>query len=210
MSLQQYDNVQTGALETQSLFLRPFRVENHRGDRFSIQLQNNREVLTAPFEISDGVIIAPGDYSFSGYAIDLDAAGERTFAPTISIGKGDFYDGTRTEVEIGVDWRPNSRWFVGTSYEYNDIVLPSGAFTTRLVQLRANLAFNVRWSWVNLIQYDNISDTVGVNSRLRWNPRAGEDLYIVWNQQSYSPTSFAHLSSLRSSFSIKYSRTLRF
>ncbi|MFL2546002.1 MAG: sugar-binding protein [Candidatus Rariloculaceae bacterium] len=210
VSLQQYDNVQTGALETQSLFLRPFRVENHRGDRFSIQLQNNREVLTAPFEISDGVIIAPGDYSFSGYAIDLDAAGERTFAPTISIGKGDFYDGTRTEVEIGVDWRPNSRWFVGTSYEYNDIVLPSGAFTTRLVQLRANLAFNVRWSWVNLIQYDNISDTVGVNSRLRWNPRAGEDLYIVWNQQSYSPTSFAHLSSLRSSFSIKYSRTLRF
>jgi hypothetical protein len=210
VSLQQYNNAQTGALETQSVFLRPFRVENHRGDRFSIQLQNNREVLTEPFEISDGVVIAPGDYEFASYAIDLDGAGERTVAPKISVGEGDFYDGTRIEAEIGVDWRPNSRWFVGASYEYNDIELPSGQFTTRLIQLRANLAFNVRWSWVNLIQYDNISDTVGVNSRLRWNPRAGEDLYIVWNQQSYSPTAFAHLSTQKSTFSIKYSRTFRF
>jgi len=109
-----------------------------------------------------------------------------------------------------VDWRPNSRWFVGASYEYNDIELPTGDFVTRLIQLRANLAFNVRWSWVNLVQYDNVSDTVGINSRLRWNPRAGENLYIVWNQESDSPTAFAHLESRLSTLSVKYSRTFRF
>jgi hypothetical protein len=26
-------------------------------------------------------------------------------------------------------------------------------------------------SWVNLIQYDNLSGSAGINSRLRWNPR---------------------------------------
>jgi hypothetical protein len=197
-------------LETQHLFLRPFRFETHRGDRYSIQFQSTRDVLTEPFEISDGIIIAPGDYSYSAYTIDLDAAGERTVAPKISAGQGDFYDGTKIELEVGVDWRPNSRWFLGASYEYNDIELPSGNLTTRLIQLRADLAFNVRWSWVNLIQYDNVSDTVGINSRLHWNPRAGEDLYIVWNQQSYSPSVFAHLKSQQSAFSIKYSRTFRF
>ena len=209
-SLQQHDHAVTGELETQHLFLRPFRFETHRGDRYSIQFQSTRDVLTEPFEISDGIIIAPGDYSYSAYTIDLDAAGERTVAPKISAGQGDFYDGTKIELEVGVDWRPNSRWFLGASYEYNDIELPSGNLTTRLIQLRADLAFNVRWSWVNLIQYDNVSDTVGINSRLHWNPRAGEDLYIVWNQQSYSPSVFAHLKSQQSAFSIKYSRTFRF
>jgi len=210
VSLQEYHHAQTGALETKSLFLRPFRVQNHRGDRYSIQFQDNREVLTEPFEISDGNVIAPGDYSFSGYSLEFDAAGERMVAPKISVGQGDFYNGTKSEAEIGVDWRPNSRWFVGASYEYNDIELPTGDFVTRLIQLRANLAFNVRWSWVNLVQYDNVSDTVGINSRLRWNPRAGENLYIVWNQESDSPTAFAHLESRLSTLSVKYSRTFRF
>ncbi len=210
ISLQQYDNAITGELETQNIWARPFRIETHRGDRYSMQLKYEREVLTQPFEISDGIVIAPGDYDFSSYAIDFDWAKERAVAPKISFGEGDFYDGTRTEIEVGLDWRPSSRWFVGASYEYNDIELPGGSFTTRLIQLRANLAFNVKWSWVNLLQYDNVSDTVGINSRLRWNPRAGEDLYIVWNHESDSPTAFAHLTSRQSEFTVKYSRTFRF
>lgn len=210
LSLQQFSNVSTGELESQSVFFRPFRIQTHRGDRYSIQLQKAREVLIEPFEISDGIIIAPGDYSYASYALDIEVARERTLAPKISVGQGDFYGGTKVEVEFEMQWRPSNRWFVGAIYEYNDIELPSGNLTTRLIQLRANLAFNVRWSWVNLIQYDNVSDTVGVNSRLRWNPRAGEDLYIVWNQQSYSPSAFAHLESQRSTFSVKYSRTFRY
>ena len=56
-----------------------------------------------------------------------------------------------------------------------------GDFVTRLIQIDANYAFNARWSWVNLIQYDNESGSVGENSQLRWNPREGQDLYIVLN-----------------------------
>jgi len=113
-------------------------------------------------------------------------------------------------LEGGVDWRPNSRWYVGAEYEYNEVELPGGDFTTRLIQLRANIAFNVRWSWVNLLQYDNVSNTVGFNSRLRFNPRAGEDLYIVLNHSSDAAASFSGLSSRGSEFTIKYSRTFRF
>ncbi|MCZ6586283.1 MAG: hypothetical protein O6930_09730 [Gammaproteobacteria bacterium] len=110
----------------------------------------------------------------------------------------------------GIDWRPNSRWNLGANYQYNDIELPVGEFTTRLIQLRVNVAFNVKWSWVNLLQYDNVSDTVGFNSRLRFNPRAGEDLYIVWNHNSDALASFSGLSSRESEITVKYSRTFRF
>ena len=85
-----------------------------------------------------------------------------------------------------------------------------GDFSTRVIQARANLAFNARWSWMNIIQYDNVSDTAGINSRLRWHPEAGEDLYIVWNHESAALAAFRRLESRAAEFSIKYSRTFRF
>ena len=123
---------------------------------------------------------------------------------------GDFYDGQKLTLTGGIDWRPNSRWNLGANYQYNDIELPVGEFTTRLIQLRVNVAFNVKWSWVNLLQYDNVSDTVGLNSRLRFNPQAGEDLYIVWNHNFDALASFSGLSSRESEITVKYSRTFRF
>ena len=209
-SLEQYDVYDTGALETRNFFFRPIRIENHRGDRYSTLYRNQREVLFEPFEISDGVVIPPGDYQYHSYELEYEGAPERAFAPTFVIGDGEFFNGTRLLFEGALDWRPSSRWFLGVGYEYNDIELPGGDFTTRLIQLRANLAFNVRWSWMNLIQYDNVSDTAGINSRLRWNPRAGEDLYIVLNHESDSLAAFRGLEPRAAQFSVKYSRTFRF
>ena len=210
LSWQEFWNASTGELETRNVWVRPFRLENHRGDRFGFILRGTREVLTEPFEISEGVVIPPGDYDFDAYRLELELAGERTLAPTAEINKGEFYDGTWLQVDAAVEWRPSSRWFVSTGYQYTEVDLPAGSFTTRLIQLRANLAFNARWSWVNLIQYDNVLDTVGINGRLRWNPRAGEDLYLVLNHESEAMAAFSGLRARASEVTVKYSRTFRF
>ncbi len=210
ISLQEYRSYTTGQVETANIWLRPVRIENHRGDQYSVLLRQEREVLLEPFEVSDGVIIPAGDYEFSGYSIDLELAGERVLAPSFSYRDGGFYGGTRIQVDGGIDWRPSSRWYAGANFQYNDVELPEGDFTTRLIQLRANLAFNVRWSWVNLVQYDNQSQSAGINSRLRWNPRAGEDLYVVLNHDFNALAAFSRLDSRQSEFAVKYSRTFRF
>ncbi len=210
LSASQYDNKATGELESRSLNFRPFRLENHRGDQYGLIFRAEKEVLTDPFEISTGVIIPPGEYNNNSASISLNQASERVVAPSFSITDGDFYDGQKLTLTGGIDWRPNSRWNLGANYQYNDIELPVGEFTTRLIQLRVNVAFNVKWSWVNLLQYDNVSDTVGLNSRLRFNPRAGEDLHIVWNHNSDALASFSGLSSRESEITVKYSRTFRF
>ena len=67
--------------------------------------------------------------------------------------------------------------------DYNDVHLPQGDFVTRLLTLQADLAFNIRWSWENFVQYDNVSDTIGVNSILRWIPQAGRETVLVINSQ---------------------------
>ena len=46
---------------------------------------------------------------------------------------------------------------------------------------RVDLAFTPRVLWSNFVQFDNESDTLGVNSRLRWIFAPGRDFYVVVN-----------------------------
>jgi len=57
-------------------------------------------------------------------------------------------------------------------------------FTSHLGRLRTDIAFNARWSWSNLIQYDNVSEIFGFSSRLRFEPVAGREMLLVLNHAS--------------------------
>ena len=88
--------------------------------------------------------------------------------------------------------------------------MPAGDFKVKLISGNINYAFNSKWSWVNLVQYDNGSSTVGINSRLRWNPRAGEDLFVVINYNFDSEGVFSQLSAETSQIALKYTKTFRY
>ena len=199
----------SGGLESSRFFLEVLEVEAHTGDEFSLNLARDREVLLEPFEIEDDVVIPRGDYEFDSIRIEVGGADERAIAPELELDVGDFYNGEILSAGAGVNWRPNEHLFLGFGYEYNDVDLPAGEFVTKLIQVEANYAFDVRWSWVNLIQYDNESDSVGINSRLRWNPRAGRDLYIILNHGFDAEGAFSRLRSSESSLSVKYTQTFR-
>jgi hypothetical protein len=36
-------------------------------------------------------------------------------------------------------------------------------------------------SWSNFVQYDNVSETIGINSRVHWIPQAGREMFLVFN-----------------------------
>ncbi len=199
----------SGGVESEQIFLELVELETNSGDAFSVNYEGEREVLLEEFEVADGVVIPIGDYDFGLYGFELEGASERVFAPSFEYAQGEFFNGDRIEIVAGLEWRPNNRLFVGLEYEYNDIELPGGDFTTRLIVLQADVAFNVRWSWLNLIQYDNESESVGINSRLRWNPRAGQDLFLVVNHGYSAIGAFRGLRSEESQISVKYTQTFR-
>ena len=208
LSYQEFERI-SGGLQSSRVFFQPIELETSSGDAFGTEITHEREVLLEDFEIAEGIVIAPGDYEFTRYGIEVAAARERTFAPRFEITTGGFFSGDRLELVGGFDWRPTNRVFLGIGYEYNDVELPEGDFTTRLIQVNANYAINSRWSWVNLLQYDNVSGSAGLNSRLRWNPRAGQDLYVVLNHGFGAAGAFSGLESQRAQFSIKYTHTFR-
>ena len=59
--------------------------------------------------------------------------------------------------------------------------LPQGDFITRLTSLSTQVAFSSTLYWVSLVQCDNLSEEVGVNTRLQWVPRAGQEGFMVVN-----------------------------
>jgi hypothetical protein len=210
VSVENFEILSTGMVDTQQMFLELFELETNAGDGFGLQYNRERQVLVEDFEIVDGVTIPVGDYEYGALGVEISGAEQRVFAPSFEVSSGDFFNGDITSIEAGIEWRPNNRLFLNLEYEYNDVELPAGDFVTRLIQFRANYAFNVRWSWVNLIQYDNESSEVGINSRLRWNPRSGQDFYLVINHGFDAERAFRNLSSVESQISLKYTHTFRF
>ena len=45
-----------------------------------------------------------------------------------------------------------------------------------------NVFFTPDLSWTNFVQYDNASDSLGINSRVRWIIEPGNELFVVLNQ----------------------------
>ncbi len=60
--------------------------------------------------------------------------------------------------------------------------IDTASFVQRLVRLRAQVIFTPDISWDTFVQYDNLSSSVGWNSRLRWILQPGNELVIIWNQ----------------------------
>jgi hypothetical protein len=111
----------------------------------------------------------------------------RRVAGLIRLVDGTFYNGTRTDVVGELTWRPSPKFRSNVSYNISEIELPQGAFATRLVRAGFDYVFSSTMSWVNLIQYDNISETIGINMRWHWIPQAGRELYFVVNQNLADP-----------------------
>ena len=65
-------------------------------------------------------------------------------------------------------------------------------------------------SLVNLLQYDNVSETAGVNVRLHWIPVPGREMYFVVNQGLEDLDRDNDFHTARTDMTLKMSYTFRF
>ena len=94
------------------------------------------------------------------------------------------------------------------SIEQNDGRLGAGNFTQRLARIRFNLAFTPEISWTNVLQYDNVTDSMGLNSIFRWEIESGREFFLVLNHGWLQENSSFH--SYRKDFGVKVRWTFRF
>ncbi len=170
--------------DLESLRIAPtlLRLENQAGDFIGLSAEWRTEILQGDFPIAEGVTIPRDRYDFGRGTLSLGTAPSRPVSVQFDFGTGSFFSGHIRAGRAFVEWRPSK--YVFTSFEYlqNSVRLREGNFATRLGRLRLNLVFSPDLSWETFLQFDNISDSVGWNSRLRWIVRPGEEIVLIWNQ----------------------------
>lgn len=207
-------NVIGGGLQSQVLAFRLLELDTHSRDRVSLQYQTNKEVVRNAFAVYNApdrrVLIQPGNYSFNESTLAFNTAGQREFSGRFSMTQGDFYNGKRQNLNGSLSWTQSRYFVMSMSYDWNDIALPQGDFITRLTSLSTQVAFSSTLYWVSLVQYDNLSEEVGVNTRLQWVPRAGQEGFIVLNYNLQDKDKDNSFHSAKSDLSVKFKYTFRF
>ena len=196
-------------LESRLLVLTPLTLDTQPGDTLTLDVRRQTEVLQAPFPLPGGLVVSPGRYDFDRARIALATAGFRSLAATLEVESGEFFDGDRLDTRVGLTWTPNEHLLLGAQYQTNDIELPGQAFTARVVGVTANVAFNVRWAWLNVAQYDNVSGRLGLNSRLRWWPTPGQVAYLVVNYD-WREDAAGNFNPFLAETTLKFNYTFRF
>jgi hypothetical protein len=160
----------------------PFEVEFDSGDLFEIQVIPQFERLPFAFPISRNVIVPVGSFQFNRYGISVETATKRPWVLNFESEFGDFYNGTRRDLQLGLTLKPNHHLLLGIRAERADVALLQGKFFTQLFSLQANYNFSPNVSWANLVQYDSESRILGFQTRFRWILTPGSDLFLVLNR----------------------------
>jgi len=141
------------------------------------------ENLTEIFEITDDVGVPPGEYTFYGIEGYFNTPMGRLFSIIPNFQAGSFYDGWRISIGTIFSWSLSSIWELSGFYQFNRVEFSdrNQEFTAHLARLRVLATFTTKISASAFIQYNGASDIVVANVRIRYNPREGNDLYIVYN-----------------------------
>jgi hypothetical protein len=176
----------SGRWESYRVFWAPVNWRFRSGDRFELNANPTGERLTEPFEVARGVVIPPGAYRWMRYRVEVSTAQKRRLYSQLTWWLGGFYDGRLNQVLWTGAWNPTPLLTLEFSGERNVGRLSSGRFTQTLVGTRLRLNLSPDLSVASYVQYDTVTDSVGVNTRLRWTMTPVADLFVVYNHNMRS------------------------
>ncbi len=171
--------------ELETLQFQPFvQLETKPGATIKFSTNTQFEDVLAGFDLSEEVQIPIGSYWATEGAAEFRAPRGWTFAPNLTFTGGEFFDGQRVGVKVDLNWSVNQHLGLVGGVEWNRIRFDERGqeFDSNLARLTARGAFNTELSVDAFVQYNSLSDALTTNTRLRYNFREGQDLWLVWNE----------------------------
>jgi hypothetical protein len=170
-----------GQLNNASFEVRPFGAQLESGARFEVNLQKGIDVPPEPFDIFPGTVLAPRRYEWNRAEFSGSTTPRRPVVVSATASAGGFYDARSTDVSTTIRAALRPQWLLVLEGVRTDVRRDSAGFTATTVRVRSDWAANPRLNLTLFGQWDNQSDRVSLNVRLRWIPSPGSDLFVVWN-----------------------------
>lgn len=137
--------------------------------------------MIAPFEVARGVTIPAGAYHWRRYRAEVGTAQKRRFYTQVTGWWGGFYDGNLKQLIWTGAWNPTPLLTIEFNGERNVGDLATGRFRQTLFGNRLRVNVSPDLSVASYLQYDTDSDSIGVNTRLRWTFTPTADLFVVYD-----------------------------
>lgn len=203
-----YWSATTDNLETRKHEL-SFDAEFEEGDRASVAIVDEFEMITRPFRIAPGVTLQPGEYDFTSYELSYRLGTQRRFSGFMSLRVGDFWSGTNTAISLSAGrLEVSPQLSIEPSYTLNEVELPEGDFRTELSRFRVTYTITPRMYFSGLVQYDSRANSFSSNLRFRWEWAPGSELFVVYSDdRDTNPIRDPNSFELRNrAFAIKFNR----
>lgn len=180
----QFERLDNGHLESSEFHITPLDWHFKSGDAIHAIVDYDRtyERLFEPFQISPDVFLQPGEYHNHRFKTTLSTARKRRLTASLNATYGDFWSGTAERISTTLTYKLPPKFNFSIAANQTFAHLPEGDFIARTITSNIDFAVSPFLSFTNLVQYDNRSDNLGWQSRLRWTLQPGRDLFLVFNQ----------------------------
>ena len=164
------------------IFTAPINWRLESGDRVEFNIVPQMEVIPESFNITPEVFVSSGEYKWTRYRIEFETADKRKLKTKFTWWFGNFYNGHMDQYQTTFAWRPSHFLNISFEGEKNSGKLPSGSFDIKLARARVNIFLSPNFQLLSFFQYDNLTKSLGMNTRLRWTYRSLLDVFIVYNR----------------------------
>ena len=164
-----------------------FGIRFRSEDAFILFADHSLDRVPVPFSLAPGVVVPAGEYTFNDAGINFETNNSRRFAVNGFLLAGEYYGGDRLSSAVTLGIRASRYLRSDTTWVFNDIDLPGGAFTANIIRQRVGLSFSPTLFTNTYIQYNDLAELLSLNLRFNWLYRPGADLFLVFNQNWNAP-----------------------
>jgi len=142
------------------------------------------ENVADTFNFSKDANVPAGKYGFNEFETHLNSPQTNKFVYGFDVFAGSFYDGNRFSFAFEPSWNVGSSLQLGLQYEHNFLNFKNRnqSFSGGVAGFKALVMFTTKTSISTFIQYNSAENALITNFRFRYNPKEGNDFYVVFNE----------------------------
>lgn len=146
-----------------------------------IQVEYTHENLQEAFSIGS-LKIPEGLYKFWDVGLKASSPAAKPFKIEVGLDGGRYFGGTQLGGSFSPIWVTGPHLSLSLDYLYSRVNIEDGKFDTHITRFRVASALNKKLSASSYIQYNSGESLLTPNVRIRYNPKEGSDLFIVYNE----------------------------
>lgn len=159
--------------------------EGKRGNSGEFAINWYEEDLPEPLTLgNEQAIVPPGNYSFVYLSAIYNTAYSHSLSAMLTAEAGKFYDGTKISFYAAPTLNIGSDIDIGLTYNFDFVNFSERdtRFVNHIAGFRGLWTLTTKTSVIAFVQYNTSVSKVVSNLRFRYNPREGNDLYLVWDE----------------------------